>query len=92
MQLHDLTPAPGSTHRRKRVGRGNGSGHGTTAGRGQKGQLSRSGGGKGAGFEGGQTPLAIAPAQAPRFPQPAPYRVQGRQHRSPSMRSSRTAP
>ena len=47
MQLHDLTPAEGSTHRRKRIGRGNSSGHGTTAGRGQKGQLSRSGGGKG---------------------------------------------
>lgn len=40
MQLHDLTPAPGSTKNRKRVGRGNSSGHGTTSGRGQKGQLS----------------------------------------------------
>ena len=59
MQLHDLTPAPGSTHKRKRVGRGNSSGHGTTAGRGQNGQGSRSGGTKGAGFEGGQTPLAM---------------------------------
>lgn len=38
MQLHDLTPAPGSTKNRKRVGRGNSSGHGTTSGRGQKGQ------------------------------------------------------
>lgn len=51
MQLHDLTPAPGSTKNRKRVGRGNSSGHGTTSGRGQKGQGSRSGGTKGAGFE-----------------------------------------
>ena len=59
MQLHDLTPAPGSTKNRKRVGRGNSSGHGTTSGRGQKGQGSRSGGTKGAGFEGGQTPLAM---------------------------------
>ena len=59
MQLHDLTPAPGSTHKRKRVGRGNSSGHGTTAGRGQNGQGSRSGGTKGAGFEGGQTPLSM---------------------------------
>ena len=50
MQLHDLTPAPGSTKNRKRVGRGNSSGHGTTSGRGQKGQGSRSGGTKGAGF------------------------------------------
>ncbi len=47
MQLHDLTPAPGSTKNRKRVGRGNSSGHGTTSGRGQKGQGSRSGGTKG---------------------------------------------
>lgn len=46
MQLHDLTPAPGSTKNRKRVGRGNSSGHGTTSGRGQKGQGSRSGGTK----------------------------------------------
>lgn len=57
MQLHDLFPAPGSRKPRKRVGRGNGSGHGSTAGRGDKGQLSRSGGGKGPGFEGGQNPL-----------------------------------
>lgn len=57
MQLHDLSPAPGSRKDRKRVGRGNASGHGTTAGRGDKGQNSRSGGGKGPGFEGGQNPL-----------------------------------
>ncbi|MBN2840572.1 MAG: 50S ribosomal protein L15 [Coriobacteriia bacterium] len=57
MQLHDLSPAPGSRKNRKRVGRGNGSGHGSTAGRGDKGQNSRSGGGKGPGFEGGQNPL-----------------------------------
>ena len=67
MQIHDLTPAAGSTHRRKRVGRGNGSGHGTTAGRGQNGQLSRSGGGKRAGFEGGQTPLAMRLPKLPGF-------------------------
>lgn len=57
MQLHDLSPAPGSRKSRKRVGRGNASGHGTTSGRGDKGQNSRSGGGKGPGFEGGQNPL-----------------------------------
>jgi len=57
MQLNDLFPAPGSRQNRKRVGRGNGSGHGSTAGRGDKGQNSRSGGGKGPGFEGGQNPL-----------------------------------
>ncbi len=57
MQLNDLFPAPGSRKNRKRVGRGNGSGHGSTAGRGDKGQNSRAGGGKGPGFEGGQNPL-----------------------------------
>ena len=57
MQLNDLFPAPGSRKDRKRVGRGNGSGHGSTAGRGDKGQNTRSGGGKGPGFEGGQNPL-----------------------------------
>ena len=57
MQLNDLYPAPGSRKDRKRVGRGNSGYGGTTAGRGQKGQKSRSGGGKGPGFEGGQMPL-----------------------------------
>ncbi|MGI6036806.1 MAG: 50S ribosomal protein L15 [Limnochordia bacterium] len=57
MQLHDLRPNPGSAHRRRRVGRGIGSGHGKTSGRGHGGLGSRSGGGKGPGFEGGQTPL-----------------------------------
>lgn len=67
MQLHDLYPAQGSKKARKRIGRGNGSGHGTTAGRGTKGQLSRSGGGKGAGFEGGQTQLAMRLPKLPGF-------------------------
>lgn len=67
MQLTDLRPAEGSRQSRKRVGRGNGSGYGTTAGRGSKGQLSRSGGGKGAGFEGGQTPLAMRLPKLPGF-------------------------
>lgn len=57
MELHDLRPAKGATKDRKRVGRGHGSGQGKTSGRGTKGQLSRSGGGKGPGFEGGQNPL-----------------------------------
>ena len=70
MQLHDLCPAPGSTHKRKRVGRGNSSGHGTTAGRGQNGQGSRAGGTKGAGFEGGQTPLAMRLPKLPGFRNP----------------------
>lgn len=57
MKLHELKPAPGATHKRKRVGRGSGSGHGTTAGRGTKGQKSRSGGQINPRFEGGQLPL-----------------------------------
>ena len=57
MRLHDLRPAEGSTKSRKRVGRGTGSGLGTTAGRGMNGQNSRSGGGVKPGFEGGQMPL-----------------------------------
>jgi large subunit ribosomal protein L15 len=57
MKLHDLQPAPGSKKRRKRVGRGIAAGQGKTAGRGTKGQLARSGGGKGPYFEGGQLPL-----------------------------------
>ena len=60
MELKDLKPAEGSRHSRKRVGRGPASGTGKTAGRGLNGQKSRSGGGKGNGFEGGQTPLAPA--------------------------------
>lgn len=67
MQLKDLRPAEGSKKNRKRIGRGNSSGHGTTAGRGTKGQLSRSGGGKGAGFEGGQQPLAMRLPKLPGF-------------------------
>ena len=58
MRLHDLKPAPGSKHRRKRIGRGPGSGRGGhTSTRGQKGQGSRSGSSTRPGFEGGQSPL-----------------------------------
>jgi large subunit ribosomal protein L15 len=57
MRLHDLSPAEGSKKDRKRVGRGPGSGLGKTAGRGEKGQKSRSGYSRRAGFEGGQMPL-----------------------------------
>ena len=70
MQLHDLKPSEGSTHKRKRIGRGNSSGQGTYAGRGQNGQGSRSGGTKGAGFEGGQTPLAMRLPKLPGFRNP----------------------
>ncbi|MEW6324005.1 MAG: 50S ribosomal protein L15 [Nitrospirota bacterium] len=57
MRLHNLRSKNASRHRPKRVGRGPGSGHGKTATKGHKGQLARSGGGKGPGFEGGQQPL-----------------------------------
>ena len=57
MNLHELSPAPGSKKVRTRVGRGIGSGLGKTSGRGHKGQNSRSGGGVRTGFEGGQMPL-----------------------------------
>ena len=55
--LHSLRPAPGSRHPRKRVGRGEGSGYGKTAGRGQKGAGARSGSKVRNGFEGGQMPI-----------------------------------
>lgn len=57
MRLHELRPAEGTNKSKKRVGRGTGSGLGTTAGRGMNGQNSRSGGGVRPGFEGGQMPL-----------------------------------
>ena len=57
MGLHNLKPAKGSVRNRKRVGRGPGSGLGKTAGRGEKGQKSRSGFARKPGFEGGQRPL-----------------------------------
>ncbi len=58
MNLHELSPAPGSVTEAKRKGRGAGTGNGKTAGRGHKGQKARSGGGVRIGFEGGQMPLA----------------------------------
>lgn len=57
MKLHELSPAKGSKHSKKRVGRGPGSGLGKTAGKGEKGQKSRSGYAQRLGFEGGQMPL-----------------------------------
>ncbi len=57
MRIEDLKPAPGSTKKTKRVGRGIGSGHGKTSCKGHKGQKARSGGTKGPAFEGGQMPL-----------------------------------
>ncbi len=57
MELHNLKPAEGSVHREKRIGRGQGSGHGGTSTRGHKGAQSRSGYSKKVGFEGGQMPI-----------------------------------
>ena len=57
MKINELSPAEGSRKKRKRVGRGPGSGHGKTCCRGHKGQKSRSGGTVRPGFEGGQMPL-----------------------------------
>ena len=59
MELHELSPAPGSKKARTRVGRGLGSGLGKTSGRGHEGQGARAGGGKRPGFEGGQKPLYL---------------------------------
>jgi large subunit ribosomal protein L15 len=58
MKIQDLKPHEGSRKAKKRIGRGTGSGHGKTATKGHKGQRARAGSGKGAGFEGGQMPLA----------------------------------
>jgi large subunit ribosomal protein L15 len=57
MNLGNLSPAPGATRKRKRIGRGPGSGHGKTSGRGHKGRGARSGGNSAPGYEGGQMPL-----------------------------------
>lgn len=57
MLLNELRPPAGATHKKKRLGRGESSGHGKTSGRGNKGQKSRSGGYHKVGFEGGQMPL-----------------------------------
>ena len=57
MKLHELRNVPGAVHRKKRVGCGEGGGHGKTSGRGGKGQTARSGGSIRPGFEGGQMPL-----------------------------------
>jgi large subunit ribosomal protein L15 len=71
MNLHELAPARGAKKRRKRIGRGPGSGHGKTATKGHKGLLARSGGGKGPGFEGGQMPLV---RRVPKYGFKNPFR------------------
>lgn len=72
MKLHELAPYAGATKKRKRIGRGPGSGHGKTATKGHKGLLARSGGGKRPGFEGGQMPLV---RRLPKHGFTNPFRV-----------------
>ena len=72
MKLHKLAPYAGATKKRKRIGRGPGSGHGKTATKGHKGLLARSGGGKRPGFEGGQMPLV---RRLPKHGFTNPFRV-----------------
>jgi large subunit ribosomal protein L15 len=67
---HQFSPAPGSRSKRKRVGRGNSAGGGTTAGRGTKGQHARTGKGKKFGFEGGQVPLLMRQPKLGGFSRP----------------------
>lgn len=64
MHLNDLSPAPGSRKAKRRIGRGTGSGHGKTSGKGHKGQKARAGGTVRRGFEGGQLPLQM---RVPKF-------------------------
>jgi len=73
MDLSNLQPAKGATHSRKRVGRGEGSGHGGTSTRGHKGAQSRSGYSRKIGFEGGQMPLQ---RRVPKFGFTNPNRVE----------------
>jgi len=73
MQLNEVRPARGATHKRKRIGRGPGSGHGGTATKGHKGHQARAGGGKAKSFEGGQMPLT---RRIPKFGFKSPFRVE----------------
>ena len=70
MQQHELRQPQGATHRKKRIGRGNASGHGTYSGKGLKGQKARAGGGVRPGFEGGQLPLIRRMARKRGFRNP----------------------
>src|SRR6478752_3765143 len=79
MKLHELAPAKGAKKKRKRVGRGPGTGHGKTATKGHKGLLARSGGGKQAGFEGGQMPLI---RRVPKYGVTQPIKILGNGERN----------
>src|SRR3954466_3079730 len=83
--LHSLKPAPGSRHRKKRVGRGEGSGMGKTSGRGHKGWGARSGNGDAVNLEGGQIPLhmRLRKLRGPTMKKSMPFEQFGRPHSQP---------
>src|SRR5206468_6313317 len=83
--LHTLKPAPGSRKDRKRIGRGEGSGFGKTAGRGQKGAGSRAGSKKKVGHEGGQNPIhmRMRKLRGPHMKKSMPFEQFGRTHTQP---------
>jgi large subunit ribosomal protein L15 len=83
--LHSLKPAPGSRHRKKRVGRGEGSGTGKTSGRGHKGWGARSGNGTQTNLEGGQMPIhmRMRKLRGPHMKKSMPFEQFGRTHTQP---------
>src|SRR5919201_6504576 len=83
--LHNLKPAEGSRHRRKRIGRGEGSGFGKTSGRGQKGAGARSGSKKKVGHEGGQNPIhmRMRKLRGPHMKKSMPFEQYGRTQTQP---------
>ena len=83
--LHNLKPAPGSRHRKKRVGRGEGSGTGKTSGRGQKGWGARSGNGRQVNLEGGQMPIhmRLRKLRGPHMKKSMPFEQFGRTQTQP---------
>src|SRR5881392_4076391 len=83
--LHNLKPNPGSRHRKKRIGRGEGSGMGKTSGRGQKGAGSRAGSKTKANLEGGQNPIhmRMRKLRGPHMKKSMPFEQFGRTHTQP---------
>ena len=83
--LHSLKPAEGSRHRKKRIGRGEGSGTGKTSGRGQKGWGARSGNGRQTNLEGGQMPIhmRLRKLRGPHMKKSMPFEQFGRTHTQP---------
>jgi large subunit ribosomal protein L15 len=83
--LHNLKPAPGSRHRKKRIGRGEGSGVGKTSGRGQKGAGARAGSKRKVNLEGGQNPIhmRMRKLRGPHMKKSMPFEAYGRTHTQP---------